>query len=698
MTQSIAVSEFIEDLSNYIEQPLSTQGAIRLIQNRNKISKNEWWGNTDKTSAINFKIRKNYYSNICQALMRCLIQANKDDLERILSVVQTEDFEDTLDTVLSRDDITPEQMHLLLTSSYVDDRTDYAMHKPEKILNTAILHKDSLNIPLILERYSQLDDLGTWRTIRMILIDKIGNRLDRIKLLSFVLQADVHQNLKADYDFLLLRAFNELSNVDIKYQIHGELSEIDKHVEKENIALIRWLLNHGAKHEKIREQFFQTIADSKVFVLFPTPNDNDTYYKDLYFIMVAMHKNRLLAIRTDNLGKSQIKNHLYRLDGCSIQGMVTEMIQSYKHFLGSSSLNKTITHLMTEGNSKCNETHINAILNRVNDDISSIHLKADSKHIVERIKENAILLLPTIVQSERSIEPRYIALTMFDNLCLVADRGREINSGIEIYQFIGTALEQQESKIVIAEMFSHFCDPSSEPTSFIRVNDLTNKLTEKLKLEKFHYIPLSSQYNENSAWCSCAKMLLFSSIYIRFLEVCGVHELAERLTMTLFKSWSHEDKFQVLNEYITYFQNPIMHEYGPNNDLLCWIYLRAKSKAINKDFIDLLESTTAITNENLSLSKENAYNTVIEILKNTFPTMSKYPQDLKEMATKITEIYLHTNKKTVDNVFREMHAFIYSGGDILQTMPFTDKILENIKAMDQQKSKRLKESTSEEQS
>ncbi|MFI4937930.1 MAG: hypothetical protein ACHQJ6_05410 [Candidatus Berkiellales bacterium] len=605
------IAELINLMYPYQGEALLPSDIQKIVDARKKLTAEEW------NSAPLIKDKEKYYQIVSQGIEVALAQKDKDTVHALLRLLPPADFKE---------------------------------HEGEKSIGSLIENHiyprrttiDSIDKALILlssdlgEKYPFLESFDAWHEVLKDAVRLVNNE----KAIE-ILVADHKQILKNYYPDLLSFAWGN----------HAQL-----------MPLFRWLLNHGVKLDQGIIENLPKIAKNPNYH-FPTPTPEESGYKDFYYWWETMNRNHHLAHRMDIRGTSIVNGVEFEMDGSSQAMMVPEAAHSFAQFLESQAAPDS--SLAVPALATVEEQRFHNLLLQIKQDLSQVMLQPNEQVIHERLQNNELLLIPPSVIAKDG-ENHAIAVALLGSLCLIADRAREKDSGIEVYR------KQSDNESDISSTITELAS-TVQGGFFVpkKANEISGYLSQKLNLEKITLIPRAEQYGENCAWSSSAKMLVFSALYLRFyqlakeLKVDDAQARAVALEQAdkIYKSWSHHDKYHYLKKYLDDYKDIDRQKFGPDPILLCMIYLRNENKPKNQDIVTLLKDCGYITAENLAIAKERVYGIAEETLKVGLGKeyAQHNPELFKEMARKLADIFLVSDKKTVSQVFREMEEKIKSG-------------------------------------
>lgn len=428
------------------------------------------------------------------------------------------------------------------------------------------------------------------------------------------------------------------------------------------------------------------IAKSEKFAQLPAPQKGQVKYSDIYYTIEAIRKQHLLSHRADIRSNSVVNQVDFQLFGSSEKVMVPEMVASFQRFMKSATLKK----VLQEGGLK--DFNPELILKNVQNDLENIILDHDPSKITKKLNSHQPLLFPLLMRTGEFSHATAVAI--FNNLCLMADRGREEENGVEISQITDANKQQQLIKDAVSELTLALDEKNYD--KMIYVDKLQERFVDRLNLKKQSLISFSPQYGENCAWSSSAKMFVFCALYARIYEAALIqpnnsklpldkrelvaHHLAQTEAKKIYKAWSHEDKLQYYKSYIDYYRNPDFKKYGPDLVLLAMIYVQSKHREADKDIVALLESSRLITETDIQKArvkiKQMAYDTLVE----EYPDIQKqFPKQFDVFVEKVTDLFLVSSKKKVDEVFKRLEE-VFEGGDFKQVLVIVDEELKKLKS------------------
>lgn len=382
------------------------------------------------------------------------------------------------------------------------------------------------------------------------------------------------------------------------------------------------------------------ITDSQaLWSLMPVPSPTDSpQYQQVYYAMDAILRNKLLAHRMEIDGPATVTlpgEHAlaYAYNGSAVPRMICEMQKSFMNF-AKSHRDAFETILL--------KNHIAAsVIDEVAEDIAHIDQLS-----------NGALYLPVPIQAG---EPHVVAVSLYLDLCIIADRGNPSFQGARVFKVAENALMSSHDALVSLQHHSH---PS------MTYDQLLLFLKERLSIsdETVDAIPFSAQFSGNCAWSSCAKMMPFSAFYFRVYQaVLAQHQdekhalqTANKVAKACYRVWSLQDQLSDLKNYLDYYQQVSSPYCGPDRLLLAKIYLISqKNKAHQQRILILLKARALLTEDFLERGEKALLLDIKTNLDKLYQHAKKRPPEwlsakLSDTFCKILmEIFLNKGKKHV---------------------------------------------------
>ncbi|HET9843614.1 MAG TPA: hypothetical protein VFP93_03030, partial [Gammaproteobacteria bacterium] len=670
----------LEELYTYLSEskiPLAADDIYKIIELRKSIPENLWKNNFHYylIEHSNQKmwmgdLKKIYYDTLTNYLELNLLSKNKLNLIAMFEVLPKEDFIQTMgeirvgdfiDEQLKKQPLNPENIGLLLSPELNYTRELGWSSEAVSLLGNMVFSNSADLVPLLLKKYPTINSKDIWAGLYSATSGGLAPNFNKIHQL---LIADDHNHLKGNYNTIFTQIFFQgFAKIFESYNKSGELSEKEHITFRECLPILRILLNKGVQLDENTKKWLSTFVKWPLFCeALPEPKVTDTGYKQFYHVLMTLRKNHLLAHRMDILGESEIEGIKIEMHGSYPQIMMPEARKSFASFL-ESHLDEIVKGRVYESDIIDENKFRKAIL-EAQQDLSAV-LMTDKENEITAIQSNNIpVYIPVTVRSQRGFHQ--IAVSIGNDLCLICDRARDEKSGIEIYK-VGTT---EATKLECIKKLGKTV-PAARMAPYSYANVISQELASTLNLIPLDYIERSEQYGENCTWNSSAKMIIFSALYLRFYQLAKDNNMSQEEALNfakvnanpIYKKWSKFDKKQFLINYLNTYLVDENNKYGPDTTLLSMIYLRNEYKPKYKELTDLLRNSGYINEQTLAQAQKQMYQMAEFIINDSLPRGFSHenPELMKKMINSLTEYFIRTDKKTVNEVFFVLEEKIKSG-------------------------------------
>ncbi len=461
-------------------------------------------------------------------------------------------------------------------------------------------------------------------------------------------------------DFKTWREFTiEMANV-----LNGVKTIKDKEFQEAiaKVEDVRRYFNNDNVIEGGLDSFISALSKSHLFNYFPKPTSNDKGYAKFYNTVNNMRSNSLLAHRFDLAGKAKQDGIEYTLHLNDQSVMIPEMTRSFIRYVKSNGKD-VVSELMQDPECRAlGEEALSKILKDVSQDVSEV-ITATKAELIEphSQSEQLLLLAPSLKVNPQ--ETHAISTVFWNDLCLIGDKARDKNQGVEIFQLSGDAktIAQAKQKVASEIVQKRSAIKFDDPVTTI--DQYTAELTKKLNMKKIGHIPLQAQFGENCTWSSCSKTVLLNALYCRIYQAAlkankdpkQAQQLAQRASKLVQKNWAKDDKFDQLQSYIAQYADPAKQHLGPDPVLLAYVKLKYQHRQGSDHILKLIDGTGLVKDEHMAQAKEMAYKRAETMLQEEYPWIYKiFPTKVNEIARRFADLYMLTNKATIEKVFNSI--------------------------------------------
>ncbi len=425
---------------------------------------------------------------------------------------------------------------------------------------------------------------------------------------------------------------------------------------------IRRYFNNGNKVQATHERFLEILAKTDMFEFLPIPTEQDAGYASFYHTLRIIRSKSLLAHRFDIAGRAQQDGIGFELHGGYQNVMVPEMSSSFEQYIGKNR-NRIVDAIMQEKELAIfGKQALQKLLDDVGSDVKQVILDQDITLVGEKAKSANVMLLAPSLKVDESDMWHAISVSFINDICLIGDKARDKDPGIDIFQLTGNAEEILQAKEKGGSEIVQTRNVVSPDSPLTTTDMFTTDLAKKLKMKKIGHLPLQPQYGENCTWSSCAKCLLLEALYCRFYQAAiaqnvapkQARELAQKAARMVQKDWVREDKFEYLKSYVTQHSDvdPV---------LLAYIKLKYQHRPKSQHIVHFIDNLGIVKEQHLKAAKEMAYKRAEIMLQEEFPMLYKFfPQKINEISRKFAELYLLTNKATVEKVYNSISFLSFS--------------------------------------
>lgn len=439
--------------------------------------------------------------------------------------------------------------------------------------------------------------------------------------------------------------------------INGQRNVTDaeyKEVISKMESVRRYLNQEGNSVDAALGSYLEGLAKSDQFDHFPRPTDKDKNYAKFYNTLNTMRSKSLLAHRFDFAGRTQQDGFEFNLHLGNQSLMIPQMASSFNRYLKENRDELEKQLLLDPEFKGLDVTSLDKVLNFVAQDVNEAIYSSDVDSVKTHAKDNQVLLLaPSLKTSAEGWHA--ISVAMFNDICLIADKDRPKDQGVEIFQLGADAKTREQVATDIAN--KSITQPGDPITS---IEAFTEDLKKKLKMKKIGHIPLQAQFGENCTWSSCSKSVLLSALYARFYQAAinmkkepkEAQRWAQYCARLIQKDWAREDKFSFLKAYVAQYDDPSKKHLGPDPVLLAYIKLKYQLRSGNEHIVAFIDSTGLVKDEQLRQAKEMAYKRAETMLQEEYPIIHRlFPLKVNEISKRFADLYLLTSKSHIDKVF-----------------------------------------------
>ena len=428
------------------------------------------------------------------------------------------------------------------------------------------------------------------------------------------------------------------------------------------IENVRRYFNNGNEIEAGMDSFIAALSKSDLFNYFPKPTSNDKGYAKFYNTVNNMRSNSLLAHRFDLAGKAKQDGIEYTLHFGNQNVMVQEMASSFTRYVKSNGKD-IVAALMEDPECRAlGEEALSKVLNDVSHDVREV-ITATNADLVESYAQSDQLLLLAPSLKVNPMETHAISTVFWNDICLIGDKARNKNQGVEVFQLTGDAKTMALAKQKVASEIVQKRSTIKIDDPVTTIDQYTADLTKKLNMKKIGHIPLQAQFGENCTWSSCSKTILLNALYCRIYQAAlktnkdpkQAQQLAQRTSKLMQKDWAKDDKFDQLQSYIAQYTDPAKQHLGPDPVLLAYVKLKYQYRQGSDHILKLIDGTGLVKDEHVRQAKEMGYKRAETMLQEEYPSIYKFfPTRINEIARRFADLYMLTNKATIEKVFNSI--------------------------------------------
>ena len=284
----------------------------------------------------------------------------------------------------------------------------------------------------------------------------------------------------------------------------------------------------------------------------------------------------MVAHRFEIAGNLKLGETEFTLNGGFQDVMVPQMSQSFETFIQAEGRDCVATILQNTKYAAFGEEALYDILKNVCEDVKHCVLSEDNDLIEDRLQSDQVLLLAPTLKNSATVA-HAISMTFYGDMCLISDKARSKNPGVEVYRIEANSNEIATKKRKVAVDIVRNMNNHSPDIPITTVEEFSTNMVKLLELKKTETIPLQAQYGENCTWSSCAKSVLFSALYIRLYSAAmkipdiqqlpqdqaqsASHRMAMEYAKKIQHQWSDYDKYHCLQSYIFNKMNVIKKTY-----------------------------------------------------------------------------------------------------------------------------------------